>query len=206
MMQPRLSSLTTNLRRFARGVQGIATIEFAIAVNVLVIMLIGSIDITQYALTLQKAEKTVNAVNDMVSQLGPYLNPSHIQKTTLTGILNNGMPSLLAPYTVTGTNSSITLSDVNQNPAGPPKVNWHFCSGSNTNCQTTIQVVNGGISVGGSQLAMSSGDEVIIVELFMQYTPPINANFIFGNSNHSISIYKYLISIPRNPPLTVPPG
>ena len=192
--------LIQSLQRFRRCVKGVAAIEFAVCINMLIIILIGMIDITQYALNLQKAEKTVHAINDVVSQLGPFSPQVRLQKTTLTGLINRAVPSLMAPYTVAGTNSSITLSDVIQDkdPNQHAPTIWQFC-GNSSSCQSNISPNNIGVS-------LNLNDEVVVVEMFMQFIPPINASFLSGNSKNPISIYKRLISVPRNGSLATRPS
>jgi Flp pilus assembly protein TadG len=173
---------------FKRAQEGIAYLEFAICAPFLIALLMGSIEVTRYILIAQKVEKTAVTVSDVVSQAS----------TLTTADLNTIMfaaAQVMKPYTFSN-NGYVIVSSVTQTGAytasNPPKVKWQYTGGGTWIQPSQIGTV-GGTATLPTGMTLFDKDNVIIAEVFYNYTPLVLTNGIIN----AHSIYKFGLYKPR---------
>lgn len=147
---------------------GVAFIEFAVALPLLILLLFGVIEITRYIMIAQKLDRATETVGEVITanHFTNQLSGQYIPK------LLNTIPIIMYPYT-TGTNYVEYISDVYYPlSAGGPLVYWQ-CVGGSLGRASQIGTVGGTANLAGIPGGFSAnpGEEFIITETYYQYTP-----------------------------------
>jgi hypothetical protein len=184
-------------RRLLRSQSGVALIEFAFVLPLLILILLGTIELARYAIIHQKLDKTANAMADFVTQRTTVSVP------VLDGFAD-AVPQIMEPYAFTG--SLIFTSVAFFSSPLPP------CTGANVSCITWQHTAMGGASsqIGspGGNATLPGGYEVlqgqnaIAAELFYNYTPILAATSVFIPALADHQIYKVAVYKPRQGTLT----
>jgi|CXWL01.1.fsa_nt_gi Flp pilus assembly protein TadG len=176
------------LKKLLRTELGLAAVEFALALPLLIALTIGSVEVTVYILKTQKLERVSLTLSDLVAQL----------TTVSSAQLNQIVPSagqVMLPYSFSADGYAI-ISSVTKTGNNSPVINWQYSSGGTP--QTSKIGVSGGAATLPTGFAMVDKDTVIITEVFYNYKP-IFSGIIYSNSQ----MYRYSIYKPRLGNLTV---
>jgi|AraplaMF_Col_mMF_1032025.scaffolds.fasta_scaffold00309_4 Flp pilus assembly protein TadG len=198
------------LRRFAEGEKflkderGVAAIEFALVLPVVLLILLGCFEVPRFVLIYQKLARTASGVADLVAQ-----GDEPLQKNQMNDIFIAGKV-MMQPYDVIA-NGKIIVSSIN-NPSPScsgstgVKVTWQKDNGGNakdpvtgnpsgsrvgTKCQTPVLPAT---------LMPGTNEEVLAAEVYFNYTP-IFANLIYKGSQ----LYQIAYTRPRNKNLMTEP-
>lgn len=173
---------------FRKKEDGLAYLEFAMATPFLLVLLLGSIEMTRYILIVQKVEKTAVTISDVVSQ----------SETMSTSELNNiiyAASQVMNPYTF-GPKGYVIISSVTQtgtyNVSNPPKVKWQY-KGGGTWMQNSQVGSPAGNATLPNNMTLNDKDNVIVTEVYYNYSPILATNGVIGNT----SIYKVGLFKPR---------
>ena len=207
-MMQHFNRLKQRLQTFLECNKGVIFIEFAICVSVLLVMFFGAMEISRYALIIQKAEKTVSTVTDIVTQTqNPVPGIATAPPVSTMAILMTLVPDLMSPYS--SPNMLVIISDVSIKTAGSPILNWQYCGGGTLSAKSKIKGSPGGtadISAALPGFTMAAPEEIIVSEMFYSFIPITNSNII-----PSSMLYRNTVSPPRNSsdslaaPATYPP-
>jgi len=200
-MMPRnvLTRLRTLLRpersrRFGSDGRGVAAVEFALILPILVLLLIGCFEVPRFVTIYQRIARTSAGVADLVAQADEPMT-----KDNMTDIFSAGL-IMMQPYDAKK-DGVIIVSSVN-NPAGNGvKVTWQERCGK---LAATSVVGNAGSTpLGTFPAAINPGsdEEVIAAEVFFTYKP-VFSNIIYKGSTLSLVSYTR----PRNQNLMTDPG
>lgn len=176
------------LRKLLRTEKGLAAVEFALSLPLIIVLTFGSIEATIYVLITQKLERVSLTLSDLVSQ-------STDVTTTQLDLIIPSAGQVMLPYSF-ATDGYAIISSVTKTGVNPPIINWQYKSTG------TIQISHVGISGGTATMpasfTMVDKDTVIITEVFYNYKPILSGT-IFNNSQ----IYRYSIYKPRLGNLTI---
>jgi len=176
------------LSHFRRAEDGIAYLEFALVLPVLLTLFMGAIEVTRYVLITQKTQKVAMTVADVVAQA----------QTISTGNLANivdAASQIMQPYTF-GNNGYVIISSVTQTGAptvsNPPKVSWQYTGGGTMSPAPSSKIgTTGGTATLPNTLPLNAGDNIITAEVYYNYTPMIATNGILGNNLiYQVGLYK----------------
>lgn len=170
-----------------------ALIEFSLVLPVLLIAFMATVELVRGMLVLQKVEKTIILTNNVVTEYYAPGSPNGTP-TISTAQLNSLMaqvPSMLTPYN-SPANQKIILTDVVNAGAGPV-IKWQYCgTGSGTLARTSqIGIAPGQPATLPGTFTMNSGEEVVIGEIYYQYTPLIK-RFLT-----QFTYYRTTVFVPR---------
>ncbi len=194
--QPLLHSLG-RVRAFSRCSSGVAFIEFAIALPLLIILFFGGVEVTRYILIGQKMDRATDVIAEAITanHLTTALSGQYIPH------LLNAMPIILYPYT-TGTNYVEYINDISYPVnAGSPIVNWQ-CKGGGLAESSQIGAPGGVPNLSGipGSFSIRPGEEFIISETYYQYAPITNViGFLIGLP----PLYRVAVFAPRGEPLAI---
>jgi hypothetical protein len=174
---------------------GMAYVEFALCISMLMLMFLGSVETTRYVLIIQKLEQTVSTVTDVTTQADANNNPLTTSQMTQ---LMSAVQDMMNPYTF-GANGLVILTDVTQPGAGNAKVNWQYCGGGTLNIASKIGSSVGGTATLPTGFTMIAGEEVVIGEVFYNYKPITTT--VWGIVSAS-TIYRTALFMPRLGALT----
>ncbi len=166
--------------------RGSVAIEFALAMPVLILILLGCIDVGRLVLAHQKAERTAATVADLVARASPFQNtPSQVCAAM------DAAAHVFEPFVLTATDTvrvtSVTLTGTSVSTPPTAMANWRaeLTGGGTPSCTTTTlgtpTTVPGGLALG-----LENGDEVYLILGEMVYT-------------HDAWFYAVLDSDPHHP-------
>lgn len=182
---------TVRQHRFAAEERGIAAVEFALVLPIFVLLLLGCFEVPRYVLVYQKITRTSSSVADLVAQADEAITYGQLQDIFIAGAMS------MQPYDVV-TNGEIIVSSIN-NPGGAgAKITWQRKKGSVT---TTSRIGNqGSVPALPAGLTPASDKEVLVAEVFFNYTPIFSTLIYEGSELYSVSYSR-----PRNNNLMTPP-
>lgn len=181
--------LTMPARQLCADRSGIAYIEFGISLPFLMFLLMGSIEMTRFILVSQKVEKTAMTISNSVA-VGSTISTSDLNNIVYAAI------AVMKPYSF-GSNGYVIISSVAQTGTysvnNPPIVKWQYASSGTTGSWTQSskigQVTQTAALPGG--LTLNDKDNVIVTEVYYQFTPLIATDGIIGTKTlYSVGLYK----------------
>jgi Flp pilus assembly pilin Flp len=187
--------MLNRLRKLWRDTRGVAAIEFALMLPILVALLIGCLEVTFKIWSTQKAEKLAVTLSDVIAQSKAVTSGD---LTKLTGAVDK----IMDPFPF-GNNGKIIISSVYvAQGETDAKVNWQ-CSfppsdGYSASSKLGAEGANAALPAG---FTMAPKDNVIVTEIYYQYQP-IAPGVLFDNDE----IYRRAMFKPRLGTLIVDPG
>ena len=174
------------LRLAACCEQGLAYIEFALSIGVLLIMFFGAIEVTRYILIVQKVEKTVDTLTDVLTQA----LPGSLDDSAVSNYLN-ATQKLMNPYTFGG-KGAVILSDVTTPDTAntPATINWQVCGGGTMHATSNLGPAGGTADLTGFGITLNASEEILVGEIFYNYTPMLNQNIIAPVQMFRFAIFK----------------
>ncbi|NBO18659.1 MAG: pilus assembly protein [Proteobacteria bacterium] len=180
-------------KRLRSNQEGVALIEFAIALPVLVILLIGMAETAYYTLHQQKLDKLASAMADFVTQ-GKTVSVGDLNAFGLT------VPQIMRPFNFSGTVIFSSASRINRT-TGPaacrnrnPCIDWQYrilgSDSSRIGAPGTAPVLPGGYT-------LQSNQGVIVAEIFLRYTPLLAISSNFVPTYTAQTMYKAAVYKPR---------
>lgn len=174
---------TRGIAPFFRCHRGIAAVEFAVAMPLLLTMIYGVIETTRYILLTQKVEKLAHALADLTAQ------SQAVTATSLSQTIE-ASSHIMEPFTL-GTNSRIIISSLYR-PAGSTtsaSVNWcHRGAGSlsvtsRIGALGTVPTMPGGFT-------FNERENIISAEVFYRFAPLITTQFFDSTTVYRAAFYK----------------
>lgn len=185
-------TMITKLRHLWKTESGIAAIEFALMLPVLLTLFLGGFEMSRYVLIHQKAEKVAYTVTDVTTQFDSVTNAELAQVLTAA-------TQLMLPYTF-GADGVVIITSVYQSgTVNPPVVKWRYTGGGTLARTSQIGSVNGYATL-PQNLTLNDKDNVIVAEVYYRFRP-VFASRVLATSD----IYKTAVYKPRLGVLTTPP-
>jgi Flp pilus assembly protein TadG len=145
---------------------GIAAVEFALILPIMLLLFLGSFETTNLVLAYMKLEASAETAADLVAQT--RVN-TVLQSTDFTNI-TNAAKQVLTPLPTSGTVLKIAFASVTYN-TGSAVIDWHTEVNSATPITTANIPNNTSLANLGNQVNGST-DSVIIVTLTYSYSSP----------------------------------
>ena len=153
-------------RNLQHDQSGLAAIEFAIILPIMLLLFLGSFETTNLVLAYMKLEASAETAADLVAQT--RVN-TVLQSTDLTNI-TNAAKQVLSPLPTSGTLLKVAFASVTYN-TGSAVIDWHTEVNSATPITTATIPNNVSLANLGNQ-TNGSTDSVIIVTLTYSYSSP----------------------------------
>jgi Flp pilus assembly protein TadG len=185
--------MLNHLRKLWRDVGGVAAIEFALLLPMLIALLIGCLEVTFKIWSTQKAEKLAVTLSDVIAQ---STNVTAGDLTKLTGAVDK----IMDPFPFGADKGKVIISSVYwEQDEDAAKVNWQCSYG--TYAGTSTFGVEGDDATLPAGFTLSKKDNIIVTEVFYEYEP-IAPGLLFEKD----AIYRRAIFKPRLGLLTADPG
>lgn len=181
-----------HISRFLRDNQGVAAIEFALAIPVLMTMFFGVFELNRYLLINQKADRIAYTVTDVVAQ-------SNNVTTGQLDVVLNAATQIMLPFEFSNDGVVVISSVYKQDEDSEPETRWQYTGGGTIIRTSRIGNVNEDANLPGG-LELNSRDNVIISEVYYRYTPIFGMGIVDAQD-----VYKTVIFKPRLGALTTPP-
>lgn len=153
-------------RNLQHDQSGIAAVEFALILPIMLLLFLGSFETTNLVLAYMKLEASAETAADLVAQT--RVN-TVLQSTDFTNI-TNAAKQILTPLPTSGTLLKIAFASVTYN-TGSAVIDWHTEVNSATPITTATIPNNVSLANLGSQ-TNGSTDSVIIAMLTYSYSSP----------------------------------
>jgi hypothetical protein len=172
--------------------RGIAAAEFALTMPIWITLLLGAADGTYCMLVNEKADRIAYTVTDIVTQY---------QIVTIANLndIIQAAGQLMQPFAF-GANGLVIVSSVYKPSGQSPIIEWQYSGGGSLTKSSRIGTT-GGIPSLPNGLTLNDNDNVIISEVFYNFTPMfVSAGMFSSNLVYRTAVYK-----PRLSPLITPP-
>ncbi len=182
--QPSVKPMLPRKRDAARAVadcqRGVAMVEFALILPLLVLVTFGGFEMTRYILLNQKLDKAASSVADLTAQ-EKTLAQSDVD------VILDVTPQLLAPFEYT-TNGRTIVTSVSHHTVGGTTVNWQRGTGA---LPATSQIgTPGGYATMPAGFIMQDGETVISTEIFYQFQAVVMPRMLPQRTLYKVAIVK----------------
>ncbi|MDQ7249902.1 TadE/TadG family type IV pilus assembly protein [Dongia sedimenti] len=183
------------LRRFGAEDRGVAAIEFAMVLPIVVLLMLGCFEVPRYVLVYQRLARTSASVADLVAQADEPISSPQMADIFSAGKM------LMQPYDVV-TNGEIVVSSIN-NPAGAGVIlTWQRSNGAVTTASKIgVEGAQGNAVKIPTALLPAADQEVLAAEVYFNYVPVFGTRIYQGSE-----LYMVSYSRPRNKNLTTKPA
>jgi Flp pilus assembly protein TadG len=145
------------LRKFGRARGGMAAVEFAMILPVMLVLVFGAIEITDAVICKTDVSDTASAAADLIAQ------ESSVGTADMTNVFS-ALSSMVYPFPIA--NLKIVITSAIDDGHGGATVDWSKANtGTARTPGTPVTVPAGLVTVGGS---------VIMTEVTYNFTPPTN--------------------------------
>jgi Flp pilus assembly protein TadG len=149
--------MLTLLRKFRRAHSGIAAVEFAMILPVMLVLVLGAVEVTSALICKTDVSNTASTAADLIAQ------ESSVDTADMTNVFA-ALSALNYPFPTSGL--KVVITSVIDDGKGGGKVDWSQANtGSARTTNSSVTVPAGLITTGGS---------VILAEVTYSYTPPTN--------------------------------
>jgi len=173
------------LRRLRHAERGVAAVELALSLPVVLAMFLGGAEITNYAITKMRVSQIALHVADNASRIGTHslLTSPQISEAQINDLLIGA--NLQASNLGLSTRGRLILSSVepiaNPNTTNRYRIRWQRCYGGKTYPSSYgVQGATNLTSVGptGQTVTAPDGSGVMFVEIAYDYQPILSARFV----------------------------
>jgi Flp pilus assembly protein TadG len=171
-------------RHFIGDTRGVAGVEFAVVIPVILLMFLGVIEVSNYVMVNQRTEKMAYSIADNISQADT------ITLAELNTILD-ASSEIMSPYTFSD-RGHVIVTAVKRDVGAQPRVAWQYEGGgtlSGTESEYGALGTNSPLPAG---FTLNERETVIIAEVF--YTPRSLITNMFSSDE---VLYKYAFYKPR---------
>jgi len=195
-----MNRMAVNIRRMWHNSKrrGVAAVEFAMSMPIWASFLLGIADGSYCLLVNEKCDRIAYSVTDIVSQY------QTITMANLTDIFL-AAGQMMQPFSFSGTpgNGRVIVTSIYQDPTTHKDIiEWQRANDSGSSAASGSRIGSqGGLAVLPNGITLNDGDNVIVSEVFYNFTPLFLSSHLFSNS----AIYRTAIYKPRLSPLVTPP-
>lgn len=179
-MQPMSYS---KLRRLLGAEDGVAIVDLAMAIPVLMLLFMGGIELSRYMMLSEKLSRAASNAADLVTQAERVTEDDINQVFAASEIM-------MEPFAM-GTDGTIIITSVITDDVGNATVVWQR-KGAGTATKTSAIGLPGSIANLPSGFTMRPSQNVIVAESFYNYTP-----FLFDKVTSPRELYHDAILRPR---------
>ena len=162
------------LRRLLKREDGLAAVEFAFVLPVMLSFFMGLIEVSQALACRANVTNLASTGADLIAQ------ESSVTGADMTNVFN-ALSAMLFPYSTTGAHITIT-SIVDNNTSTTGKVAWSCTQGG------TARAVNSIVTIPTGLITAGGGGSVILTEVSYSYSSAISTYFV-GNVTMTNSFY-----------------
>lgn len=172
--------------------KGIAALEFALTLPIWITLLLGAADGTYLMLSAEKTDRIAYTVTNIVTQY------QSISIANLKDIIQ-ASTQLMLPFPFSN-NGIVIVSSIYKPVGQNPVIKWQY-SGGGTLTKTSAIGTTGGVPNLPNGLTLNDNDNVIISEVYYNFTPMFLSENLFATQTlYRLAIYKPRLSLLINTP------
>lgn len=149
------------LNRFFRDRQASVITEFAAALPVLALLLLGGIEVTRYTLLYQKLDRVSSSMGDLVSQA------ENLTVNDLNSLFD-AVQHVAWPFEFP-TSGRVIITSISENN-GQARINWQSAGGGALSAESSVGAPRGAATLPAGMIVRPS-ETVIAAEVFFEFTP-----------------------------------
>lgn len=176
-MKTFVNTIVSSLHRDQRG---LAFLEFALIFPVLLLLLLGSVEISRYVQTSQKVDKLSHTIVDLIAQ-APTISTQDLQQIMMAA------KHVMEPHPF-DQDGIIIISCVGYDSNNQLTVKWQYKGGGSLTRSSRIGNAGGAPSL-PANFTVEDKDNVIISETFFRFQPMINPDLIAPVEFYSTAYY-----------------
>lgn len=150
------------LRGFVRDRRGTILAEWALAMPVIVVILLGGFEVARFALLQQKLDRLATTVGDIVAQAETMTAAEMDRIFAATS-------TIMAPFAV-GDRGRVIVSSIMASSGQPARVLWQR-GGGGTLAETSEMGAAGTNALLPAGFVVRDGESVIVAETYYDFTP-----------------------------------
>jgi hypothetical protein len=183
-MATRIDMIKPSLIRHLRNrTEGVAYLEFALVMPVLLMLALGGVELGRYLHAGQKTDKLTHTVVDLVAQ-APSISVPELDQIMLAS------QHIMSPYPF-NEDGAVIISCIGYNEYGQLRVKWQYAGGGELERQSRIGEV-GQFPTLPDGFEVETRDNVIIAESFFSLDPIFNDLYM-----EPIEFYRTAFYLPR---------
>ena len=180
------------MRLRERARRGVAAVEFALTLPIWTTMILGTADGTYWLLVNEKCDRISYTITDIVTQY------QVVTRSNLNDIIQAATQEML-PFTFAN-NGYVIVSSVYQPTGQNPIIEWQY-SGGGSLVESSRIGTTGGAPALPNGLTLNNNDNVIITEVYYNFTPMFVSSGLFPSQLvYRVAVYKPRLSLLINPP------
>lgn len=172
------------LRSFIRNNRGVAMVEFAMMLPILMMITAGSFEVARYALIMQKLDRIVGTLSDLVARSGNEA----MSEVEIANIMDSAL-YMARPFDISG-EAMLIVTSVEGRASQAPQILSQRVSGSVSGKDSALgTALNGDATLPaafpdmGSGETLNDGETLIVAELYYNYSPYLTGPLgFFGDS------------------------
>jgi hypothetical protein len=180
------------VKRFVRHERGMAMVEFAMVLPLLLTLFYGAVEITRYVLIVQKAEKFSHTVADVSAQ----------SQTVTTASLNQLLTAssdLMRPFSM-NENGRVIITSLYREPGqANARVNWRHQGGGSLTAISRLGAM-GAVPSMPVVFAFDERENLIAAEVYYRFSPLISDQFFGTTTVYRVAFYKPRLGALVSPP------
>ncbi|MGN6100551.1 MAG: TadE/TadG family type IV pilus assembly protein [Devosia sp.] len=180
-----LRSLKNKAKRFAKAREGVAAVEFALVMPLMLTLYLGSTELTQLINVDERITNIAGTVGDLVAR-----SDGQVTASDLTDYFQAAQ-AIIAPFS--GTSLKQVVSLVYVNSSGVTTVKWSQAYNGGT-ARTVGQPYPSSPGIATSMIAISKSNYVIVSEASYSYQPLLGLFF-----RSPFTLYHQNYYLPRYP-------
>lgn len=172
MIQILANQLSEKAIAFVRNRRGVAMVEFAMLLPLLMMLAAGSFEVARYALIIQKLDRIVGTLSDLVARSGSEV----MTELEISNIMESAF-YMAQPFDITG-ESMLVLTSVEGRNAQAPIILSQRIAGDVSGAESAVgATINGDAALPdafpdmGSGETLSDGETLIVAEIIYNYSP-----------------------------------
>lgn len=175
--------MRTTFHKLQHNQQGLAYLEFALVLPMLMLLFLGGVELSRYIQAAQKTDKLTHTVVDLIAQAPTISEPELNQ-------IMQAVEHIMTPYRF-GDDGIIIVSCVGYDALGSLVIKWQYKGGGSLERDSVIgeQGANPTLPEG---FTVEQRDNVIIAETFFTFEPMINNMYA-----DPIEFYRTAFYLPR---------
>lgn len=158
------------------------SVELALTLPMLIALLGGGLEVTNYVLIHQKLERTSATISDLVAQ-SARMTEGQMQS------LFSATALVMKPFDLS-TDGNLVVSSISASGGNPPVISWQRSSGGGDN--DSRFGVQGGEATLPAGLTVRDGENIIACEAFYHYQP-----MLFEGVLEETTLYRFAFFRPR---------
>ena len=180
--------MVSRFTRLMRDARGAVYAETAVSLLVLSLTTLAGVEIGRYVLLIQKLDRAVASVADIAAQ-GQTISVNDLDNMFSAAI------DIMKPFTLDGV-GTVIVSSVSKTGVAAPKVDWQRAGGSTLSIGSAIGFTGGNATL-PPELTVRAGEEVIVAEVYYNFTPWLAPEIAPATQLYNRAFYR-----PRQGPLT----